>query len=361
MQTRTPIMKFKKLIMPFLQAAVTVLLLWWIFHDPIKREQMGVALHSANPWWLVPGFISFGFVLFFATTRWKLLLAVQKISLSWWRVCQLTLIGMFFNLFLLGSTGGDLIKIFYAMKEVPKQKTAIFLSIVIDRIVGMFSLMLVTLVVCGFYFSQFWMTPVTRGLLTTVIIVFSGFFGVLVVSLLVNHYRLWKLIPSWLPGHRLLMDTATAFSLYAENGSALGTAVGYSLLSNIFLFASVIFAAYAFASLPGAPGALPIIEVYPIVNTISAIPISLSGIGVREQLFETLLNTLYDTPRSLAVLISLCGFFLTVLWSLIGGLVYLFYRPSVAGEFSISEMEEQVVSLEESVNRDKPKNGNGSL
>ena len=346
-------MKFKKIIMPLLQAAVTVLLLWWIFHDPMKRHQMALALQSANPWWLLPGFISFGFVLFFATTRWRLLLSVQKIDLSWWRIWQLTMIGMFFNLFLLGSTGGDLLKTFYAMKEVPKKKTAVFLSIVIDRIVGMFSLMLVTLFICCFCFSKFWITPVTRGLLTTVFVVFGGFFGMLVVSLIANYYRLWKLIPAWLPGHRFLIDVATAFSLYAENGSALGLAVGYSLLSNVFLFATALFAAYAFAALPGAPGMLPMIEVYPIVNTISAIPISLSGIGVREQLFETLLNTLYGTPKSLAVLISLCGFFLSVLWSLLGGIVYLFYRPSVAGEFSISEMEEQVESVEEMVEESK--------
>ena len=139
----------------------------------------------------------------------------------------------------------------------------------------------------------------------------------------------------------------------SKNGSALGLAVGYSLLSNVFLFATALFAAYAFAALPGAPGMVPMIEVYPIVNTISAIPISLSGIGVREQLFETLLNTLYGTPKSLAVLISLCGFFLSVLWSLLGGVVYLFYRPSTAGVFSISEMEAQVGSVEEMVEESK--------
>lgn len=342
-------MKIKKIIMPLLQCAVTVLLLCWIFHDPTKRQQMAFALRSANPWWLLPGFIAFGVVLVFATMRWKILLSVQNIQLSWSRVWNLTMIGMFFNLFLLGSTGGDLIKTFYAMKEAPKQKTATFLSIIIDRLVGLFSLMLITLVITYFCFSQFWILPVTRGLLTTVFIIFGGFFGLLIISLIINHYRLWKMIPSWLPGHRLLIDMATAFSIYAESRRALTLAMIYSLASNIFLFVSALFAAYAFAALPGAPGMVAMINVLPVASTISSIPISLSGIGVREQLFEILLHTLYGTPKSLAVLVSLCGFFLTVLWSLLGGITYLFYRPSETGLFSVDEMTTQIKEIEHGV------------
>jgi hypothetical protein len=162
----------------------------------------------------------------------------------------------------------------------------------------------------------------------------------------VDHFHLWKKIPHWLPGHRFLVDIATAFSSYARNGAALIGALSYSLLQNLFLFGSIIFAAYAFASLPGAPKIVTMIEVIPIVNTISAIPVSLSGIGVREGLFETLLNTIDGTPKSLAVLISLTSFFLTVLWSLIGGLIYLFYRPSTPGNLSLSKMTQEVDATE---------------
>ena len=333
--------------MPLLQATVTLLLLWWIFHDPTKRHQMLVALENANLWWLVPGAISFGLVLVCGTMRWHLLLSVQEIGLSWGRTWQLLMIGMFFNLFLLGSTGGDLLKTFYAMREVPHKKTAVFLSIVVDRVVGMFSLMMVTLVICLFSFSTLWETPVTRGLLSTVAIVFGGFLVMLILSFILNHFHLWKRLPKGMPGHQFLVDVATAFSSYARDGRSLGLAFLISIFLNLFLFGSAVFAAYAFGALPGAPGAGPMISVMPIVNTISALPISLSGVGVREGLFETLLNTLYATPKSLAVLISLTTFVLTVFWSLMGGIVYLFYRPSRIGEFSINEMEQQVDFVEQ--------------
>ncbi len=333
-------MKSKKVLMTLLQAAVTLLLLWWIFHDPAKRQQMFLALQNANPWWLVPGFVAFGLVLVTTTWRWSLLLGVQGIHLGWKRTWQLVMIGMFFNLFLLGSTGGDVVKIFYTMREAPQKKTAVFLSIVVDRLVGMFAIMMITLVIAVCFFTDLSRTLMTRSLLTTVGAVFGGFLVFLVSSLVVDHFHLWKKIPHWLPGHRFLTDIATAFSSYARNRGALVGALCYSLVQNVFLFASTIFAACAFASLPGAPKIVTVIETIPIVNTISALPVSLSGIGVREGLFQTLLNTIDGTPKSLAVLISLTSFFLSVIWSLLGGLIYLFYRSSTHA--SLDEIAEEV-------------------
>jgi uncharacterized protein (TIRG00374 family) len=346
-------MKSKKILIPLFQATVTLLLLWSIFHDPTKRDQMGLALQSANPWWLLLGFVAFGLVLVTTTGRWALLLAVQDIHLGWKRTWQLVMIGMFFNLFLLGSTGGDVVKIFYAMREAPQKKTALFLSVVVDRLVGMFAIMMITLVIALCCFSAMTSTVITRSLLTTVTALFGGFTLFLVVGFIVDRLHLWKKIPHWLPGHHFLLDIAAACSLYARRRTLLVAALLYSLVQNFFLFGSVICAAFAFSSLPGAPKIVAMIEAIPIVNTISAIPISLSGIGVREGLFETLLHTLDGTPKSLAVLISLTSFFLTVLWSLLGGVVYLFYRASTAEHLSMGEMEQEIEVVEYLVEEEK--------
>lgn len=344
-------MKFKKLIMPVVQVSVTFFLMWWIFHDPIKREQMSMAIQRAQLLWLVPGLFCFGLVLVCSTMRWHVLLSVQKIHFRWKRTWYLVMIGMFFNLFLLGSVGGDVLKIFYAMKEVPQQKTAVFFSIMFDRFIGMFSLMVVTLSICLFSFQQLLANPITKGLLTTVLAVFGGFIVFLIFSSLINYFHLWKRVPHWIPGSRALLEMIAALSAYGSKKRVLATAFLYSIFMNLFLFGSGVFAAYAFSRLPGAPGAGPMIVVMPIVNTICNIPISLSGIGVREGLFETLLNTLYGTPKPLAVLISLTSFSLTVVWSLLGGVVYLFYRPSSGEAISLHEISHQVELLEEQVEK----------
>jgi hypothetical protein len=77
------------------------------------------------------------------------------------------------------------------------------------------------------------------------------------------------------------------------------------------------------------------------------LPISLSGIGVREQLFQNVLSSLFGISKGLAVMISVTGFLMVVFWGLVGGCVYLVYRPS--GGLHVNEMQEQIEAVEESI------------
>jgi hypothetical protein len=51
----------------------------------------------------------------------------------------------------------------------------------------------------------------------------------------------------------------------------------------------------------------------------------------------------------LAVLISITGFALGVGWGLIGGIIYMTYRPADGGKVSIGEMEAQVGTVEHQI------------
>ena len=111
--------KARKIILTVVQITVTVCLLCWLLRDPKQRVEMGHALAHARFSWLVLGFISYGVVEFLAGGRWYILLRVQKVKLPLWRVGALFMLGIFFNQFMPGGTGGDLVKIFYLMKEIP--------------------------------------------------------------------------------------------------------------------------------------------------------------------------------------------------------------------------------------------------
>jgi hypothetical protein len=115
---------------------------------------------------------------------------------------------------------------------------------------------------------------------------------------------------------------------------------------NLFIFGTGIFAAFAFK---GNPGAAAMTSVIPVVNTISSLPISLAGIGVREKLFAMMLHPLYGTPEDLAVLISITGFALGVLWGLLGGVVNLFYRPSDGSLLSTAGLESEIGTIEHQI------------
>ena len=339
-------MNLKKIIMTLVQAGVTFLLLWLLFHDPVRRHQMAQALHTANLLWLIPGFICFGLVLVCGAFRWQFLMKVQGISLGWFRVWKLVMIGMFFNLCLPGGVGGDLIKVFFAMREAPKSKSAVFLSIIVDRIAGMFALIIVSAGVFACFYKPLMSLPMIRAFLLTVGIIFGAFLLLILLGIAIDKFHLARRLPPKMPGHAAILDTARAFSIYARDWKAVVLAVLISMPLNAFIFGTAIFAAYAFV---GNPGAAAMSSVIPIVNTISSLPISLAGIGVREGLFSVMLNSLYGTPVDLAVLISITGFALGVGWGLIGGIIYMTYKPADGGSVSIGEMEAQVGEVEHQI------------
>jgi uncharacterized protein (TIRG00374 family) len=90
----------------------------------------------ANYLWLVLACVLFGVTYMLAAVRWWFLMRVQKINVSLRVAAALTLIGQFYNSFMLGAIGGDIVKVVYLQKYAPRQKTQAALSIVMDRVLG---------------------------------------------------------------------------------------------------------------------------------------------------------------------------------------------------------------------------------
>ena len=329
-----------------LQALVTIGLLWWIFRNPEQNQKMLAALREAHVWWLVPGLAALGCGLLLQAQRWIILLRVQGIFIGYWRSLRILLVGMFFNLFLLGSTGGDILKIFLIMREAPDKKTGAFLSVFIDRVVGVLALAAVSAVVILLRWDDLMAHAVTRYGVATAGFILGGSIGFIAVAWFTGRFNLASRLPRWLPAHAKLVEAAGAFAEYARSGGAVGKAFLLSLPAHILMFSTFWFGAKAFAA---GLNLLSIYCVMPIVATVTALPISIGGAGLREGIFIQTLGALYATPESVATLVSLSGFMMQVFWSLVGGAVYLGYRSTQHAP--LSEMQASVAELEESVER----------
>lgn len=338
--------RMKRFLLPVIQAVVTIGLLWWIFRDPAKNRLMLGALKDADVLWLVPGIAGIGIAFLLQTQRWVMLLAVQDIRMGWWRAWRIVMVGAFFNLFLLGATGGDVIKIFYAMRETASKKSAAFLSVLVDRIIGLLALIAVTGVICALSFGALTAHPVTATLLGSLTVILGGSLAVVVAGFVVDRLQLAHKLPSWLPLHAKIVEMASAFSIYTRDWRTLLATFAISLPAHVLIFAAYYFAARAFTN---SLSLMNVFTVMPIINTITALPISLSGVGVREQLFQQMFATLFGTPENIAVLVSLAGFFMTMVWSLVGGCIYLVYRPSGV---HLSDIEKEVGAVEEGIERE---------
>jgi glycosyltransferase 2 family protein len=93
------------------------------------------------------------------------------------------------------------------------------------------------------------------------------------------------------------------------------------------------FAFYAAVHAVGGQTALvPVMLAMPAVDLAAALPVSVSGLGVREKVFETLMAWLTGLPSSISVAASLLGWLCQVLWGLIGGGFFILgsKRPTAA-------------------------------
>lgn len=74
--------------------------------------------------------------------RWYLLVRAQDLPFTIREAFRLGLVGFFYNAFLPGSVGGDLVKAFYIAKGQPSRKAAAVATVVADRLFGLFGLIL---------------------------------------------------------------------------------------------------------------------------------------------------------------------------------------------------------------------------
>src|SRR3989442_10980204 len=86
-----------------------------------------------------------GLTILLGVVRWRMVLRVHGIDLSLGRASEISLVAHFFNSFLLGSTGGDLLKAYYAARETHHKKTEAVVTVAVCAVPGLFA----GVVVCG--------------------------------------------------------------------------------------------------------------------------------------------------------------------------------------------------------------------
>lgn len=337
----------KKILLSLLQLAVTVGVLYFVFHDPEKRRQMAEALHQANLTWLLAAIAAYIIVEAAAAVRWHVLLKVQGIHLSWPRLTGLFFIGMFFNQFLPGGTGGDIIKSYLLLKEAPGKKAGALLAVLFDRLVGLLALVIITAVLIFFRYHWLTQTEETRRYVWFVLAALGASIIALITTFLISGFNLAGRLPKEFPAREKLIEVSAAYHLYARHWTGTSIAFALSIIAHLGTFTTFLFVAY---TLRADVRTVDFFAVMPIERTISAIPISFAGEGPREHILQVMLSGLCGVQPGVAALIGTMSFVVVLLCSAPGGLVYFLYKPS--GEtrhVRLREMEKGIVTLEHEI------------
>src|SRR3954464_16044865 len=270
------IRRMKRILLTILQIAVTVAMLCWVFHDPGQRAKMWEALQKANYWWVGGAIIAYVIVEFSAAVRWQILLRVQKINLSLSRVSGLFIIGMFYNQFLPGGTGGDIVKSYLLLKETDKKAGAL-LAVVFDRLIGLVALVTITVGLVSLRFDWLWNTPVTvqsggvtpRRLLLLLLFLLGTSLTGLIASFVISGFNLFRWLPHKFPGKDKLIEISAAYHLYARHWIATSMAFAASVVAHLATFTTFLCVAYAFRA---SVHVIDFFAVLPIERTITALP-----------------------------------------------------------------------------------------
>ena len=273
-------------------------------------------LSDIEPLWFAGAMGIFVIMMLMGSIRWGLLLPDH---FSQRRLFPLYMIGAFFNIFLPGLVGGDVVKVYYLYRETRKGAQALA-SVFMDRYLGYTGLMMLGTLAYPFGFRAFsgtWITPVLPGIVAAFII----------TSLVIFLAR---------PGGRFKSVSKLHDHLhsYLRNRRAITRALGISLAIHILSSTSV----WCIASGLGVDIPLPTLFVFvPVIATLAALPISISGLGIREAAFVLLFAT-QGISTELATAISF-GWFLAIAAGGLPGLVfYLREKGATPGKTSIKPL-----------------------
>ena len=277
--------------------------------------------------WFLLSALLMGATILLGVWRWLIVLKVQGLKLPLSRALEITLVAHFFNSFLLGSTGGDLMKAYYAARETHHKKTETVVTVVVDRMIGLLSMLFFACLMMLLNLPL--LTSHSRfSLLGWVIVaMFAAGLVVIFLSFWGGLSSRWPQARQWLrrlPKGDVLEHSITTCREFGKDRFFLFKTILISMALNLVCVLQFMVVAHGL-NLNISP--MILLVVVPVIICFAALPITPSGLGVRENLFVYMLSIpQIGVAATAALSLSLLAYAGSLLWSLIGGAVYLTFR-----------------------------------
>ena len=255
--------------------------------------------------------------------RWWFLLQAIGLAVPFKRAHLLTWIGNFFNVTLPGSITGDFVKGFYIIRTQKKEgKTPAITTLLIDRFVGLFGLIVMAFFALVFNFSfilsQRLLLPLA-WLVTGLFLATVVFYTIVLFPFQENKDPFIQIL-SKLPARKLTTKVYLAFKQYQHQKWTLVL----TLLISMIIHLSVGFLFFQIAQMLGVKDLNMATQFFimPIGLITIALPIAPGGIGVGHLAFGEIYRYVGIAEGAdifnLYVILQLCVFFL-------GGIPYLLH------------------------------------
>ena len=305
--------KVKNLLSLLGRFGLSAILLVYLF-TKMDMDNTRTVLQSADFKYIAWAFVLFLGTIILILVRWFIFVRALDLSASRWTVTRFFFMGLFGNLFLPSSIGGDLIKIWGLCKD-SSQKIRVVASVLLDRLSGFVSIVVVAF--CAFVLGYAFIEE--KFLLVPIIVIATGLFifGLVLFNEKIYFFccRIFNRIPRV---KTALMDLHYDVALLKNKKLEGIKAIGLSCCSQM------IFALTFFLISRALHQDTPVIYFLifvPLICVASAFP-SIGGLGVREAGAAYLFGKI-GMSTEVAVSISLINFLFMVIVGLVGGLIYV--------------------------------------
>jgi len=286
-------------------------------------------VRKISPLWFAGAIICAGLPTVLGIYRWRWILHVQGLDVKFSRLFSITFIGTFFNAFMLGSTGGDVVKAWYVAHETHHKKAEAVVTVVVDRLIGLLALFVIALVMMIAFYARvfddpklFWFSMATVGVvlftvLGTVVGLLPGF---------ADKVPGLRPLLRRLPKYDMLQRMVEAYRVYASHPAVLVKAMAISIPIHFFSMLSIWCIG---CGLGEQHASFTDYFLYlPIINSVTAVPITISGFGVREGMYVKMFHEV-GVAGPVALVMSLLGYLALLFWSIVGGGFFLTHRKEL--------------------------------
>lgn len=269
--------------------AVAALLIGWLVRrGTLDFHALGILFQ--RPSLFVGNLALFAFACVMVTLRWRILLRLAGVELSFARALPLQLTAQFFNVVTPGAVTGDLVKALYAARDAkPEARTTILLVIFVERILGLAGLVVLCLFIAVARGGAQFQDPAMRPLALGVVALGVGALGgpvALVVFMRLAGSRLeeWTSGPSRIA--KTLNKLVFAVRLLSASPRALLIALAYAMIAHA---AAIGYFTVLARAITGTDVSFSTVAtVFPLGILTVLVPISPSGMGVGHVAFDRL-------------------------------------------------------------------------
>lgn len=306
----------KKILPVVLRIAISIVLLGFLLRQ-VDIKGLCLVIRNADTLFLLLAFIIYFAAYALGIFRWEMLLKGANIHLSLKRVIISFAGGIFFNVFLPSSIGGDFMRSIDLATHTKRPKEVVA-TVLLDRLSGYIGLVIVALLALlfGFGIIQDRNALVSVSVITAILVV--------VLLVLFNKFlytKINQLLRSSAAGkiREAIRNLHEEIHIFRNHKKIILNNLALSIIIQLI----IPLAFYIIAlSLDIKLNIIYYFVYLPIIGAITLLPISIGGLGLRDAV-TVFFFAQAGVNKDLALAMSLINFFFILVFAAIGGLIYI--------------------------------------